>query len=251
MAFSTLNFKYNSSMGRNNTGKITSRFLGGGVKKLYRKIDFKYSNYSLNSNLAILISKHYDPYRNTYIGLIKNLNGKIIGLNNYILLPDNLQEGDLIFINFKLENKPGTSKALKYWAIGNILCNIEFKPFQGGKIARAAGTNWILLNLDKKYALLKMPSGEERLISNKWYATIGTINFKNKPGKLFKAGQKRNLNKRPHVRGVAMNAFDHPHGGGEGRSRIGKKNIYSPWKKVSLNKKVIKSKYIILRRKNK
>nr|QEM01866.1 50S ribosomal protein L2 [Nephromyces sp. ex Molgula occidentalis] len=249
MKFNTLKFKYNSSFGRNNKGKITSRFLGGGVKRLYRKVDFKYSNYSLNSNIAILISKHYDPYRNITIGLIKNLNGRVISLNNYILLPENLNQGDLIFFNFKLENKVGTSKALKYWSVGNILCNIEFKPFQGGQIARAAGTHWILLNLDKKYALIRMPSGEERLLSNKCFATIGSINIKNII--LFKAGQKRNLNKRPRVRGVAMNAFDHPHGGGEGRSRIGKKTIYSPWKKVSLNKKIKKSKYIILRRKNK
>nr|QEM01605.1 50S ribosomal protein L2 [Nephromyces sp. ex Molgula occidentalis] len=248
MKFNTLKYKYNSSFGRNNTGKITSRFLGGGVKKLYRKIDFKYSNYGKNSNLAILISKSYDPYRNSTIGIIKSLKGNNIGFNNYILLPEKLKEGELLFFNFKLENKIGTSKALKYWTVGNILYNIEFKPNHGGQIARAAGTSCILLNLDKKYALIKMPSGEKRLISNNCFATIGSINSNIKNLKLKKAGQKRHLNKKPHVRGVAMNAFDHPHGGGEGRSRIGKKNIYSPWKKVSLNKKINKSKYIILKR---
>nr|QEM01664.1 50S ribosomal protein L2 [Nephromyces sp. ex Molgula occidentalis] len=244
-----LKFKYSSSFGRNNSGKITSRFKGGGTKRLYRKVDFKYSNYGLNSTIAILINKYYDPFRNIQIGLIKHLTGKNIGLNSYILLQEHLQIKDLIFFKFPQENKLGTSKALKDCSVGNIISNIEFKPGEGGKIARAAGSYCLLLNIDKKYALIKMPSGEQRLLSNKCFATIGSIIYNKKPKKLIKAGQTRLLNKRPHVRGVAMNAFDHPHGGGEGRSRIGKKTIYSPWKKISLNKKVKKTKYIILRHK--
>nr|QEM01634.1 50S ribosomal protein L2 [Nephromyces sp. ex Molgula occidentalis] len=251
--FKILKLMYSRKLGKNNSGQIISRYKGGSnLKKFYRKINFNYSNYGKLSTCAILINYQYDPYRKAFITLIKYLNGYKIGEFDFILGPESLKFNDIIFFNLIFEQKIGTSKPLKYCSIGKFICNIEFKPNKGSQLARSKGTFAQLLALDKKYALLKLPSKEHRLILNYCFATIGKINLGNLDikSKLKKAGDSRHLNLRPRVRGVAMNAYDHPHGGGEGRSGIGKKNIYSPWKKICLKKKRKQSSKFILLRKN-
>nr|QEM01575.1 50S ribosomal protein L2 [Nephromyces sp. ex Molgula occidentalis] len=242
---------YKRKFGKNNSGKITTRHRGGsGLKKLYRKINFNYSNYGKLSNYALWITTQYDPFRKAFIMLIKYLNGYKIGEFDYILAPEGLNSKDIIYFNLILEQKIGTSKSLKYCSIGNLICNIEFKPNQGSQLAKAAGTYALILALDKKYALIKLPSKEQRLISINCFCILGKINLGKFNSKKFltKAGDKRHLNFRPKVRGVAMNACDHPHGGGEGRSRIGKRFLYSPWKKILFKKQKKVSKFILLRK---
>nr|QEM01925.1 50S ribosomal protein L2 [Nephromyces sp. ex Molgula occidentalis] len=244
---------YKQKHGRNNFGKITSKFKGGGLKKKYRKLIFNYSNFKNFNIYALWIKNCYDPYRKAYIILIKYLKGYKIGYHDYILAPENLKINDLIYFNLILEQKIGTIKKLKYWIVTNYICNIEFKPNQGSQLTRSAGTFSLILALDKKYALLKLPSKEQRLISNNCFVMLGKINIGYLKTKvcLKKAGKKRNLNRRPKVRGVAKNAYDHPYGGGEGRSRIGKKNVYSSWGKIKFKTSANRSfKFILLRKKN-
>nr|QEM01806.1 50S ribosomal protein L2 [Nephromyces sp. ex Molgula occidentalis] len=242
---------YKRKYGRNNFGKITSKYRGGGFKKLYRKLNFNYSNFKKFNTYALIIKNCYDPYRKAYIILIKYLKGYNVGYFDYILAPENLKVNDLIYFNLILEQKIGTIKKIKYWSISNYICNIEFKPNQGSQLTRSAGTFSLILALDKKYTLIKLPSKEQRLISNNCFVMIGKINigYLKKKSFLKKAGIKRVLNCRPKVRGVAKNACDHPYGGGEGRSRKGKKNVYSSWGKVRFKTSSKRSfKFILLRK---
>ncbi|KAF8819422.1 ribosomal protein L2 [Cardiosporidium cionae] len=226
---------WKKASGRNNTGKITSRSRGAGHKQQYRILNMKYAQYGLLSSLAMLIAKHYDPYRNAYIGLIKYLNGNYAGKLNYMLYPDSLQLNALISFNINTKNVIGSSKQLKFILIGSVICNLELYKGQGSQISKAAGTHSTLLALDGKYACIKLPSQEVRLISKECFATLGRINVDKfdggRPNKRL-AGRSRHCNIRPTVRGVAKNACDHPHGGGEGRSGIGRKCIYTPWQRV-------------------
>nr|QEM01745.1 50S ribosomal protein L2 [Nephromyces sp. ex Molgula occidentalis] len=246
----SLTLNWQKSFGKNNSGKITSRFRGGGNKNIYHSLNINYANYGKNSSYAICINKDYNSYLKNYILIIKYLNGLKIGLYDYIIYINSLKPGDIISFNSPLEHQIGNSKPLKDIIIGSIICNIECKPRQGAQLVKSSGAEAKLLSLDLKYAWLKLPSGEIRLLSNKCFATIGSI--KSNVKTLYKAGESRLLNKRPHVRGVAMNAVDHPHGGGEGKSRIGRKTIWSVWKKLNFKtRKHFKySNKFILSRKN-
>nr|QEM01895.1 50S ribosomal protein L2 [Nephromyces sp. ex Molgula occidentalis] len=247
-----LKLKYQKAFGHNNYGKITSRHKGGGLKFIYKKINFNYSNYGKNSTYAIWLEKHYDPYKKSFLALIKYLDGFKLGLNEYILDIEGLKSSDLITFKTTSYSTLGSSKYIKDMFLGETICNIEFNPGSGAKLARSPGTFAKILAIDLKYACLKLPSGEIRLFDKTCFATIGKIKSKQTNKKNFKAGLTRNLNIKPKVRGVAMNAYDHPHGGGEGRSGIGKKFIYTPWKKVKFKtrKKYKYSDQYILLRKN-
>ena len=231
---------FSKTGGRNNTGRITHFNQSKGHKKLYRKIQFK----SINQK-GIIQSIEYDPNRTAFISLVKLETNKII----YILTPENIKIGD--FINLNKSNKQiGNTLILKDINVGTYIHNIELKPNQGGKLIRSAGSYGQLIQHQSKYVKIRLPSNEQRLILNTCYATIGKVsnsNHKNK--KLKKAGTNRWRGKKPHVRGVAMNPVDHPHGGGEGKTSGGRCSV-SPWSKLTKNKKtqLKPNKLIIIRR---
>nr|QEM01692.1 50S ribosomal protein L2 [Nephromyces sp. ex Molgula occidentalis] len=249
--FKNLTINWIRSNGKNNYGKITSRFRGNDYKTKYKIINSNYANYGKDSNSALLISQYYDKYRTAYIGLIYYLEGLKSGTYNFILLIDKLIIGNIITFNSKLTYSKGSSKPIKYIILGSIISNIELIPKKGSQLVKASGVGAKLLSFDKNYALIKLPSQEFRLISNKCFATIGSIAFIKKF--LYKkAGLNKILNKRSHVRGLAMNAWDHPHGGGEGRSGIGRKIHCTPWGKIKFKtRKKLKfsNKFIIIKRK--
>jgi len=236
------------SHGRNNKGRITTRHKGGGHKQLYRKIDFKRNNYNI---YGLVNSIEYDPNRNVFISLIHFENGD----KRYILHPEGLNVGDSILSGTKIELKIGNSLPLKDIAIGTDIHNIELYPQQGGIFVRAAGLSAKIISKDKGYVSIRLPSKELRLFNENCYATIGKLDnadfFHKVKGK---AGRSRWLGIRPSVRGSAMNAVDHPHGGGEGRSPIGKPNPRTPWGKIALGVKTRKrnklsNKFILHRKK--
>lgn len=205
-----------SSGGRNNRGRITSRRQGGGHKRAYRLVDFKRNKYDI---IGKLVRIEYDPNRTAYIALIEYADGD----KTYILAPQRLKIGDSIISGERVEVVPGNAMPMKNIPVGTILHNIELKPGKGGQIARSAGTYAQLVGKDAGYALLKLTSGEQRMILGECMATIGAVsNPDQKNIKLGKAGRNRWLGKRPQVRGVAMNPVDHPHGGGEGRTSGGR-----------------------------
>ncbi len=233
--------------GRNNQGKITLRFRGGGAKRSLRVIDFKRDKDGIPGKVS---SIEYDPNRSARIALIKYIDGE----KRYIIAPIGLNVGDTILSGEDVPLKPGNSTYIKNIPIGTIIYNIELKPGKGGQIARSAGSQAQILSKDEKYAQIKMPSGEIRLINVKCKATIGQVgNLDHINLQLGKAGRTRNLGRKPHVRGAAMNPVDHPHGGGEGKAPIGHPSPLSPWGKPTLGKKTRKKKkpssaYIIKRR---
>lgn len=236
------------SKGRNNQGRITIRHRGGGHKRLYRIIDFKRNKYDILGRVA---SIEYDPNRTARIALINYLDGE----KRYILAPQNLQVGEYICAGANAEIKIGNNLPLEFIPLGSEVHNIELIPNQGGQLARAAGTSAKILAKEGKYITLRLPSKEIRLIRQECSATIGTIgNNDHNNLTLGKAGRKRWLGIRPTVRGVVMNPCDHPHGGGEGRSPIGRKHPLTPWGKAALGiktRKVKKSSNIfIVRRRN-
>lgn len=243
--------KIKKHSGRNSQGKITVRHQGGGRKKLYRKIDFKRDKIDIP---GIVKTIEYDPNRTTNICLIFYKDGE----KRYILAPDEIKIGwTIIASNEKVRIAPGNSCPLKHIPEGTRVHNIEFKLKKGGQLARSAGTFARILGKDEKgnYIILKLSSGETRKIHGDCKATIGTLG--NKDHKLInlgKAGQSRYLGIRPTVRGSAMNPIDHPHGGGEGKTGIGRKSPLSPWGKKTLGFKTRKknkgsNKYIIRSRK--
>ena len=210
--------------GRNNTGRITARRRGGGHKRLYRQVDFKRQKYDVPATVERI---EYDPNRTAFIALIAYEDGE----KSYILAPQRLNVGDVVIAAERPDVKPGNAMPLRSIPIGTIVHNVELKPGAGGKMARAAGTYVQLVGRDRGYGLLKLASGEVRMVRQECMATIGAVSNPDQSNiKLGKAGRKRWLGKRPAVRGVAMNPIDHPHGGGEGRTSGGRHPV-TPWGK--------------------
>ncbi len=208
--------------GRNNQGRITTRFRGGGHKRQYRLIDFKRNKLDIP---AKVFSIEYDPNRSARIALLHYADGE----KRYIMAPQHLKVGDTVISSDKADIKPGNTLSLKFIPLGSLVHNVEMKPGKGGQIARSAGNAAEVMAKDGNYALLKLPSGETRRILATCRATIGQVgNIDHNRISLGKAGRKRWLGLRPHVRGVAMNPVDHPLGGGEGRSSGGRHPV-SPW----------------------
>ncbi|MEK7659482.1 MAG: 50S ribosomal protein L2 [Patescibacteria group bacterium] len=231
----TKNFK--RSFGRANVGRITSRHLGGGHKKLYRLIDFKQNKIDIPAKVSTI---EYDPYRSSRVALIIYADGE----KRYILLPDGLKVGEKIqSFSGKGNLDTGNRMKLKFIPQGTLVHNIELNPGQGGKMARSAGSSAQVLTQDTKYTQLKMPSGEIRMVLSESRASIGQIsNPEHIHISLGKAGRSRWLGKRPKVRGSAMNPVDHPHGGGEGRQGIGLPGPKTPWGKPARGKRTRKKK---------
>jgi|TARA_B110000971_G_scaffold198516_1_gene215201 large subunit ribosomal protein L2 len=234
--------------GRNNQGRITIRHRGGGHKKLYRQIDFKRNKENI---IGRVVGIEYDPNRNARLALIHYEDGE----KRYILYPQNLKLNSIISSGKNAEIEIGNSLKLEYIPLGLDVHNIELTPKHGGQIVRAAGTSAKILAKEGKYVTLRLPSKEIRLIRKECSATIGVLgNNDHNNMTIGKAGRTRWLGIRPTVRGVAMNPCDHAHGGGEGRSPIGRKRPMTPWGKPALGIKTRKKKkssdiYIVRRRK--
>ncbi len=232
---------------RNNHGRITSRFRGGGHKRSYRLIDFKRRRFDIE---AVVERLEYDPNRTAFIALIRYRDGAL----SYILAPQRLAAGDSVIAAARADIKPGNAMPLAAIPVGTIVHNIEMKPGAGGKLARAAGTYAQLVGKDAGYAQLKLGSGELRIVRSECMASIGAVsNPDNSNQHIGKAGRSRWLGRRPHNRGVAMNPVDHPLGGGEGRSSGGR-HPTTPWGKPTKGYKTRANKRtdkLIIRRRNK
>jgi len=219
-----------SKGGRNNYGRVTARRRGGGAKKLYRKIDFKRRKMDMP---AIIERFEYDPNRTAYIALIRYEDGE----GSYILAPQRVSVGDQVISAERADVKPGNAMPMANMPVGTIIHNVEMKPGKGGQIARSAGTYAQLVGRDAGYAILRLSSGEQRIVRAECMATIGAVsNPDHSNQKLGKAGRSRWMGKRPSVRGVAMNPVDHPHGGGEGRTSGGRHPV-TPWGKPTKGKR--------------
>jgi large subunit ribosomal protein L2 len=235
------------SGGRNNAGRITSRHIGGGHKRRYRIIDFKRDKHGIP---AKVFSIEYDPNRTSRIALLHYADGE----KRYILAPDGLKVGATVLSGPGSEIVPGNALPLKDMPLGSFVHNVEIKPGKGGQVGRSAGSSLQLMAKEGKYAQLKFPSGEIRLVRLDCMATYGAVgNAEQENISLGKAGRKRWLGKRPHVRGVAMNPVDHPMGGGEGKTSGGGHPV-SPWGQKAKGLKTRKNKkesnkFIIKRRK--
>jgi large subunit ribosomal protein L2 len=223
------------SGGRNNTGRITMRRIGGGAKRLYRIVDFKRNKLDMS---AVIVRIEYDPNRTAFIALIQYEDGT----QNYILAPQRISIGDKVIASAKADIKPGNAMPFSGMPIGTIVHNIELKQGKGGQIARAAGTYAQFVGRDGGYAQIRLSSGELRLVRQECMATIGAVsNPDNSNQNLGKAGRMRHYGVRPSVRGVAMNPIDHPHGGGEGRTSGGRHPV-TPWGKGTKGNKTRKAK---------
>ncbi|MBR4075743.1 MAG: 50S ribosomal protein L2 [Lentisphaeria bacterium] len=233
--------------GRNNMGRVTTRFRGGGNKRIYRKVDFKRNKFDVTAEVKTI---EYDPNRSAFIALIEYADG----VKSYILATNGMKVGQIVSNGPNAEIKAGNAMPLRSIPVGTEVHNIEFIPGRGGKMVRAAGQSAVLRGKEEVYAQIKLPSGEVRMINVECKATIGVVgNEEHMNIKLGKAGKKRYLGKRPHVRGVAMNPIDHPMGGGEGRSSGGGHPV-SPWGQLAKGKrtrypKKTSSKFIVERRK--
>ncbi|WP_334331728.1 MULTISPECIES: 50S ribosomal protein L2 [unclassified Companilactobacillus] len=217
--------------GRNSYGHITVRHRGGGHKQKYRVIDFKRIKDGVKATVK---SIEYDPNRTANIALLHYSDG----VKSYILAPKGLEVGQIVESGKDADIKPGNALALADIPVGTVLHNVELKPGKGGQLGRSAGTSVQLLGRDGKYSLLRLPSGEVRMILSTCRATVGSIgNEQHELIKIGKAGRKRWLGMRPTVRGSVMNPNDHPHGGGEGKAPIGHPSPMSPWGKKTLGKK--------------
>lgn len=235
----------NKTGGRNNFGRITSWRKGGGHKRTYRVIDFKRSKSEIG---AVVERVEYDPNRTAFIALIKYEDGVL----SYILAPTGLKVGDAVFSGVGADIKIGNALPLKSVPVGTIVHNVELKPGKGGQLARAAGSSVQIAGKDSGKVLLKLRSGEVRLVEDSCCATIGVVsNADHQNIKVGKAGRSRWKGIRPIVRGVAMNPVDHPHGGGEGRTSGGRHPV-TPWGKSTKGKKTRKNKrtdrFIVRRR---
>lgn len=235
-----------STGGRNNRGRVTARHKGGGAKKLYRKVDFKRNRWDVPATVERL---EYDPNRTAFIALIKYEDGQL----SYILAPQRLAVGDTVITSKTADIKPGNVLPLKNIPVGTIIHNIEMKPLKGAQMVRSAGCYAQLVGRDAGYAQIKLTSGELRMVPDGCVATIGAVsNPDNMNQVMSKAGRNRHKGKRPHVRGVAMNPFDHPHGGGEGKASGGRHPV-TPWGKKTRGPKTRKTKAsdrLIIRRRN-
>ncbi len=234
--------------GRNNQGHVTSRHRGGGNPRAYRIIDFKRDKDGVPGKVAAV---EYDPNRSARIALIHYADGE----KRYILAPLGLKVGQVVMSGETAEIRPGNCLPLARIPVGSLVHNVELTPGRGGQMGRSAGAGIQLMAKEGKYATLRLPSGEMRMVLQACRATVGQIgNVDHENISLGKAGRKRWLGKRPHVRGVVMNPRDHPHGGGEGKSPVGRKHPVSPWGKPALgvrtrNKK--SSDRLIIRRREK
>lgn len=234
--------------GRNASGKVTTRHQGGREKRFLRKIDFKRDKKDMG---ARVVSIEYDPNRGADVALLHYPDGE----KRYILAPVGLKVSDQVVAGEKVDFKVGNTLPLKRIPIGTVIHNIELMPGKGGQIVRGAGTGATIASKEDGYAVVKLPSGEQRMIKEECYATIGQVSKPElKTRKLGKAGRKRHMGIRPSVRGVAQHPGSHPHGGGEGRSPIGMSSPKSPWGKRTLGKRTRKpkkysDKLIIKRRK--
>ena len=234
--------------GRNNHGRITQRWRGGGHKRRFRLVDFKRAKADVAAEVQRL---EYDPNRSAFIALIRYEDGELA----YILAPQRLKEGDKIVSGDRVDVKPGNAMPLRNIPIGTIVHNVEMKAGKGGQLARAAGTYVQLVGRDAGYALLRLSSGEVRMVRAECRATIGAVSNPDRQNvSIGKAGRNRWLGRRPSVRGVAMNPIDHPHGGGEGRTSGGRHPV-TPWGKGTKGTKTRKNKatdrYIVRRRRQK
>ncbi|WP_046176551.1 50S ribosomal protein L2 [Domibacillus indicus] len=235
--------------GRNNQGKITVRHKGGGHKRQYRIIDFKRDKDGIPGRVATI---EYDPNRSANIALVHYADGE----KRYILAPKNIQVGTEIMAGPEADIKVGNALPLVNIPVGTVIHNIELKPGKGGQLVRSAGTSAQVLGKEGKYVLVRLNSGEVRMILATCRATIGQVgNEQHELVNIGKAGRSRWLGKKPTVRGSVMNPNDHPHGGGEGRAPIGRKGPVTPWGKPALGyktrKKVNKSDKFIVRRRKK
>jgi large subunit ribosomal protein L2 len=219
------------SGGRNNLGRITARFIGGGHKRTYRLVDFKRRKFNVEGTVARL---EYDPNRTAYIALINYADGE----QAYIIAPQRLAVGDKVIASDKaVDVKPGNTMPLQYIPVGSIIHNVEMKPGKGGQLGRSAGTYVQLVGRDQGMAILRLSSGEQRLVHGSCLASIGAVSNPDH-GNINdgKAGRTVWRGKRPHNRGVVMNPVDHPHGGGEGRTSGGRHPV-SPWGKPTKGKR--------------
>ncbi|WP_019222544.1 50S ribosomal protein L2 [Bartonella rattaustraliani] len=226
----TLTEGLSSKGGRNNHGRVTARFQGGGHKRSYRFVDFKRLKRGVPAKVERL---EYDPNRTAFIALVRYEDGQL----SYILAPQRLAIGDTIIAGSNVDVKPGNAMPLGNMPVGTIVHNVEMKPGKGGQIARSAGTYAQLVGRDQGMAILRLNSGEQRLVSGSCFATVGAVSNPDH-GNINdgKAGRSRWRGRRPHVRGVAMNPVDHPHGGGEGRTSGGRHPV-SPWGKPTKGKR--------------
>ena len=231
--------------GRNSYGKITVRHHGGGNKQKYRIIDFK-----REEGKNTVIGVEYDPNRTSYIALLQNEEGK----KSYVIAPLGVTDGDVLYSGADADIKPGNTLPIENIPVGTIIHNIELYPGKGGQLVRTAGSQAQLMAKENGMAQVRLPSGEVRLVRLDCKATIGQIgNIEHDTVKIGKAGKTRHMGIRPTVRGSVMNPCDHPHGGGEGKSPVGRPGPVTPWGKPALgyktrNKKARTNKYIVKRR---
>lgn len=243
----SLTVSLKKSGGRNSYGRTTIRHRGGGAKRKYRIIDFKRNKDGVPGKVA---SIEYDPNRTANIALINYADGE----KRYILAPAGIKVGHIIESGPDADIMPGNALQLKDIPVGTTVHNIEMKPGKGGQLARTAGAEAQLMAKEGKFAQLRLPSGEFRLIHLECRATVGQVgNISHELVTVGKAGRSRHMGKRPHVRGSAMNPVDHPHGGGEGRAPIGRPGPSTPWGKPALGLKTRQKnkksdKYIVRRR---
>jgi len=236
-----------STGGRNNHGRITSRFRGGGHKQSYRIVDFKRRKFDVPGVVERL---EYDPNRTAFLALVRYQDGELA----YILAPQRIKAGDAVIASARADIKPGNAMPLSAVPVGTIVHNVELKPGAGGKVARAAGQYVQLVGKDAGYAQIKLMSGELRLVRGDCIATIGAVSNPDNSNQEFgKAGRRRWMGRKPHNRGVVMNPVDHPHGGGEGRTSGGRHPV-TPWGKPTKGYKTRVNKRtdsLIIRRRNK
>ncbi len=219
------------SGGRNNLGRITVRFRGGGHKQSYRLVDFKRRQHA--GKPAVVERLEYDPNRTAFIALIKYEDG----LQSYIIAPQRLSVGDTVIANDTVDIKPGNAAPLANMPVGTIIHNIELKIGKGAAMARSAGAYAQIVGRDQGYVIVRLNSGEQRLVNGQCYASVGAVSNPDHMNiSIGKAGRNRWLGKRPHNRGVSMNPIDHPHGGGEGRTSGGRHPV-TPWGKPTKGKK--------------
>ena len=222
--------------GRNNLGKITVRHRGGGAQRKYRIIDFKRNKFDITGKVAAV---EYDPNRSANIALINYLDGE----KRYIIAPKGLKVGDIIVSGQNVDVKVGNAMPIMNIPVGTVVHNIEMRPGKGAQIARSAGSSAQILGREEKYVLIRLRSGETRKILGTCMATIGEVgNTDYSLVNIGKAGRTRYLGIRPTVRGSVMNPNDHPHGGGDGRAPVGRKQPMTPWGKPALGMKTRKSK---------
>ncbi len=244
----SLTVSLTSTGGRNAEGRITARHRGGGHKRKYRIIDFKRNKDGVPAKVAAI---EYDPNRSARIALLHYLDGE----KRYILAPAGLQVGDMVESGPEADIKVGNALPLANIPVGSVIHNIELQPGKGAQMVRSAGTAAQLMAKEGKYATLRLPSGEFRMVLQACRATLGQVgNVEHENMVVGKAGRSRYLGKRPHVRGVVMNPVDHPHGGGEGKAPIGRPGPVTPWGKPALGARTRKKKAsdsLIVRRRRK